>query len=65
MKTVYHKVTGEAFTREPVDASEMLASGQYQSEQLVIEEPVIEAVDDSADDAVVNPFADKKASKKK
>lgn len=37
MQTVYHKNTGEAFVRDPVDCQEMLASGMY-----VIDKPADE-----------------------
>jgi len=65
MKTIYHTATGEAFEREPVDANEMLASGQYQSEPPT-EEQMAEAAAKAAEveDVVVRKAATKAAPKK-
>jgi hypothetical protein len=48
MQTVYHKLTGVAFVRDPVDCREMLASGMYVTEQPSEEEML------AAQDASVN-----------
>lgn len=59
MQTVYNRTTGEAFTRDPVDCREMLATGQY-SESPVESASVAEA---PAKETAKVPAAKKTAAK--